>query len=146
METICGVRCDEGCPFSKDCKGCAETGGRPFGGSCVAAEYIKAGGKEKYEEFKKLLLAEVNGLLAGCGAPEAEKLWELPGWYVDLAYRLPSGREASFLDGSKIYLGAQIEAPGLERCWGVVADMDFILVCSYGEGGSDPELLAYRKR
>ena len=32
------------------------------------------------------------------------------------------------------------------RCFGVLANMDFILVCAYGEGGADPELLLYKKR
>ena len=28
----------------------------------------------------------------------------------------------------------------------VLACMDFILICTYGEGGSDPELVLYKKR
>ena len=47
--TICGADCSI-CGYSKGCKGCTETDGRPFGGSCVAAEYIKTGGTEAYEE------------------------------------------------------------------------------------------------
>ena len=51
-----------------------------------------------------------------------------------------------FLDGTKVYLGAQIEAPGLGVCYGVVADTTFILVCSYSVNGSEPELIVYKKR
>ena len=32
------------------------------------------------------------------------------------------------------------------RCFGVLANADFILVCTYGENGADPELLLYKKR
>ena len=145
MKTICGAKCEE-CDFSRTCGGCEATCGRPFGGSCVAAEYIKAHGREEYAEFKKTLLGEINSLLSACGMPEANALYELPGFYVDLAFPLPSGEKKGFLDGKKVYLAAQIELDGTERCCGVVADTEFMLVCSYGEGGSEPELLAYKAR
>ena len=32
------------------------------------------------------------------------------------------------------------------RCFGVVANMEFLLVCTYGEYGANPELLVYKKR
>ena len=54
MKTICGADCGK-CPFREECRGCAATCGRPFGGTCVTAEYIKAGGVEKYREFKQVL-------------------------------------------------------------------------------------------
>jgi hypothetical protein len=145
MKTICGANCDK-CSFKASCKGCEETCGRPFGGSCTAAEYIRAHGREEYEEFKKTLLGEVNGLLGEFGAPAAEALHELPGSYVNLAYPLPGGEKASFLDGKKVYLAAQVELGEGDRCCGAVADTEFILVCRYGEGGSEPELLAFRSR
>ena len=31
-------------------------------------------------------------------------------------------------------------------CYGVVANVEFILVCTYREGGADPKLIAFRKR
>lgn len=145
MDTICGANCAE-CAFKDSCRGCAATCGKPFGGSCVAAEYIRIGGREKYAEFKALLLGEVNALLEANGIPRAEKLYELPGSFVDLAYPLPSGKAVKFLDGSKVYLGAQIEFADLGVCYGVVADTTFILVCSYSVDGSEPELVAYKKR
>ena len=145
MSTICGANC-ENCGFRANCAGCAATCGHPFGGNCVAAEYIKVGGKEEYAAFKQKLLKEVNELLAANEIPSAEALYELPGSFVNLSYPLPNGETAKFLDDRNIYLGAQIEAAGSEVCFGVVADMGFILVCSYGDGGSSPELLVYRKR
>jgi hypothetical protein len=141
--TLCGANCGE-CGFKENCRGCEPTGGRPFGGECVAAEYIKAGGREKYAEFKSALLGEINSLLGSNGLPLADGLCELAGFYVNLAYPLPSGETIKLLDDKKIYLGAQIECGDL--CFGVIADTTFILVCSYSLNGSEPELLLYKKR
>lgn len=35
---------------------------------------------------------------------------------------------------------------GIERCYGVVADERFILVCEYGCNGADPEIIVYKRR
>lgn len=145
MMNYCGADCGN-CPFSRNCRGCLATCGSPFGGKCVAAEYIKIGGRPAYEEFKKLLVEEINGILEAEEIPRASGLNELPGSFVNLAYRLPNGASVKFLDDRNVYLGTQIELPDNERCIGVIADTTFILVCSYGEGGSDPELILYRKR
>ena len=144
-ETICGADC-EGCISQATCPGCAATCGRPFGGDCIAAQYIKVGGREKYAEFKKDLLSELNALLSANGLPEAAALYELAGSFVNLAYPLPSGESVKLLDDKKIYLVTQIEIPGEPFCFGAVASMDFILVSRYGENGADPELLLYKKR
>ncbi|MBR5095342.1 MAG: helix-turn-helix domain-containing protein [Oscillospiraceae bacterium] len=99
-----------------------------------------------FEALKKRLVEEVNAL-AIPGMPQVEKLNALVGSYVNLTYPLPGGATARFLDERTTYLGTQLEgAPGEGRCFGVVANVDFILICSYGEGGSDPELLLYKKR
>ena len=79
--------------------------------------------------------------------PRVEKLNALVGKYVNLEYRLPGGQKARFLDDRKTYLGNQLESEIVEGlCFGVLANMDFILIGSYGEGGADPELLLYKKR
>ncbi len=145
MNTICGANCDR-CRFKDDCRGCAATCGKPFGGTCVAAEYIKAGGVEKYHEFKRILLAEVNALLKANGIPAAKQLNELAGSFVNLPYPLPNGRAVQMLDDRKVYLGTQIEFADLGICYGVAADTDFILICSYSVDGSEPELIVYQKR
>ena len=36
--------------------------------------------------------------------------------------------------------------PGSDRCYGLIADESFLLVCEYGENGTDAELIAYKKR
>lgn len=145
MSTICGANCD-GCTYSENCKGCEQTCGRPFGGTCVAAEYIKVGGREAYTQFKQNLLNEINSLLEANDIPKAEALYELPGAFVNLACPIPNGDAVKFLDDKKIYLGTQIEFADLGVCYGVVADTGFILVCSYSVDGSQPELITYKKR
>ena len=145
MSTYCGANCEE-CPSKVKCRGCVETGGSPFGGRCVAAEYIKVGGLEAYQEFKQKLLDEVNALLAAEGLGPVGGLVELVGRYVNLAYPLPSGEKVKLLNDSNVYLGALIELKDLGVSCGVVADTSFILICSCGGDGTAPELIAYHRR
>ena len=83
MKSLCGANCDE-CKMKDECKGCEATCGHPFGGRCVAAEYIKTGGRAAYDEFKNKLLGEINGLLNGEGLPLVDRLYELSGAMVNL--------------------------------------------------------------
>ena len=145
MESLCGADCSN-CPFKENCKGCAQTCGSPFGGKCIAAEYIKVGGDAAYRAFKSSLLAEINALLRALDIPETDALFELSGQYVNLPYPLPSGESVKFLDDKNIYLGCQIEFGDLGVCYGVVADTSFILVCRYSVDGSMPEIVAYKTR
>ena len=145
MKTICGADCGK-CPFREECRGCVKTCGKPFGGACVAAEYIRVGGMEQYLAFKRVLLDEVNTLLKVNDLPAADGLNELLGSFVNLPYPLPSGEAVRFLDDKKIYLGTQIGFADQGVCYGVVADTTFILICRYSVNGSEPELIAYRKR
>ena len=79
--------------------------------------------------------------------PRLEKLNALVGGYVNLAYPLPGGKSAKFLDDGTTYLGNQLQSErDAERCFGVLANADFILICTYGKDGADPELLLYKKR
>ena len=59
---------------------------------------------------------------------------------------MPSGEKVKLLNDKNIYLGAQIEFANLGICYGVVADTGFILICSYGRDGQEPELIVYRRR
>lgn len=100
----------------------------------------------QFEEFKKKLIDEINDLHIE-GMPKLEKLNALVGKYVNLEYRLPSGMYVKFLNDETTYLGNQLEAEfDIDRCFGVLANMDFIMVCTYGAEGADPELLLYKKR
>ena len=100
----------------------------------------------QFETFKRQLIDEINALNID-GMPRVEKLTALVGSFVNLAYPLPGGMSAKFLDDAKTYLGAQLEpAFGGDRRFGVVACMEFILVCTYEGDGVNPELVLYRKR
>ena len=100
----------------------------------------------EFEAFKRKLIEEINNLHIE-GMPRLDKLNALVGRYVNLAYRLPSGADVKFLDDSTTYLGNQLEPEfGGDRCFGVLANMDFILISTYGCEGKDPELVLYKKR
>ena len=100
----------------------------------------------KFEELKQQLIQEINALHIE-GMPKVEKLNALVGSYVNLAYRLPNGHTVRFLNDNTTYLGNQLPCEfGGERCFGVLANMDFILVCTYEEDGENPELVIYKKR
>ena len=100
----------------------------------------------QFEAFKKQLIDEINALGIE-GMPKVEKLNALVGRYVNLSYRLPGGVEARFLDDGTTYLGTQLESElGGDRCFGVLANMEFILVSTYEKDGVNPELVLYKKR
>ncbi|MBP3591939.1 MAG: helix-turn-helix domain-containing protein [Clostridia bacterium] len=108
--------------------------------------YEELGGDEKFAEFKKQLIREFNALHIE-GMPEVTTLNYLVGGYINMEYTLPSGERVKFLDDNATYLGYQLESEyGDGRCFGIAASMDFLLVCTYGEGGEDPELIVYKKR
>ena len=108
--------------------------------------YKELGDNGEFEKFKQQLIQEINDLKIE-GMPKVEKLSALVGSFVNLEYRLPGGAIVKFLDDQTTYLGNQLESEfGGNRCFGVLANMDFILICTYGEGGSDPELVLYKKR
>ena len=100
----------------------------------------------QFEQFKHQLMDEINALHID-GLPRVEKLNALVGKYVNLAYPLPSGMSVKFLNDETTYLGNQLESEfGGSRCFGVLANMDFIMVSTYGAEGADPELVLYKKR
>lgn len=144
MKALCGLDCGE-CDFNQNCKGCAETNGRPFGGECVAAECYKSGGESCFQMYKTRLINEFNAL-GIAGMPVITTLCSLGGAYVNLEYTFPSGEKIKLLDDTKVYLGYQVEKENSDRCYGLVADNDYLLVCEYGCNGADPEIVVYKKR
>ena len=109
-------------------------------------QYKHLGGAEKFDEFKSKLINEINALHVE-GMPKVERLNALVGGYINLEYRLPNGKIVKFLDDNATYLGNQLECEfGGDRCFGIAANMDFILVCTYEENGENPELVVYKKR
>ena len=108
--------------------------------------YEELGDGGKFEEFKRHLIEEINALNIE-GMPKVEKLNALVGSYVNFAYRLPNGNTVKFLEDNATYLGNQLECVfGGERCFGVLANMEFILVCTYEKNDVNPELIIYKKR
>ncbi|MBQ8942710.1 MAG: helix-turn-helix domain-containing protein [Firmicutes bacterium] len=107
-------------------------------------EQLSDGGE--FEAFKQTLIDEINALHIE-GMPNLDKLITLAGSDVNLSYRLPNGSTVKFLDDNAAYLGNRLECGfGGERYFGVLANMDFILVCTYEKSGEDPELVIYKKR
>ena len=108
--------------------------------------YENLGGAEAFAQYKQTLMDEFNDLHID-GMPKVEKLNALVGKYINLAYRLPNGKTVKFLDDQATYLGNQLECEfGGDRCFGIAANMDFLLVCTYEENGKNPELVVYKKR
>ena len=108
--------------------------------------YKELGGDGNFEQFKKQLIEEINALNIE-GMPKLTKLNALVGGYVNLEYRLPNGKMMKFLDDNTTYLGNQLECEfGGERCFGVIANIDFIMVATYEANVENPELVIYKKR
>lgn len=108
--------------------------------------YSSLGGDKKFTEFKAQIIEEFNALHIE-GLPKIESLNVLSGRFINLEYMLPNGKSVKFLDDNAAYLGNQLACEfGGERCFGIAANMDFLLVCTYEENGSDPELIIYKKR
>ena len=109
-------------------------------------KYNHLGGAEKFEEFKQQLISEFNDLHIE-GMPKVKKLNVLGGRSINLEFRLPNGQTVKFLDDNATYLGNQLACEfGGDRCFGIAANMDFLLVCTCEENGENPELVVYKKR
>lgn len=109
-------------------------------------KYEELGDNGEFEEFKRKLIEEINNLHIE-GMPKLEKLNALVGGYVNLEYTLPGGAKVKFLNDNTTYLGNQLESEIVEGlCFGVLANMDFILVCTYEAEGKNPELILYKRR
>ena len=99
-----------------------------------------------FEALKEQLIKEINALHIE-GMPEVKNLNALVGKYVNLEYPLPGGMKVRFLDDRTTYLGNQLESTGREGlCYGVLANAEFILVCTYENQGNNPQLILYKKR
>lgn len=99
---------------------------------------------EKLLRIKNTLIDEFNSL--GIKEINLSDLNLLSGSYINLEYTLPNGQKVKLLEDDKMYLGNQIEIEGNERCYGVAADENYLLVCEYGCNGSDPEIVIYKRR
>ena len=144
MLSICGRDCCPACSRKEECGGCQNVQGHPFGGTCIAAEYIQQGGMEEFLRFKNALISEFNAL--GIEGLAVGDLHLLNGFFINLEYPLVNGQRVKLLEDHRIYLGNQIEIPDNDRCYGLAADDRYMLVCQYGCNGKNPEIILYKKR
>jgi len=49
-------------------------------------------------------------------------------------------------DDRCVYLGNQLPKKNSDRCYGLTADERYLLVCEYGEGGADAEIVVFARR
>ena len=94
--------------------------------------------------MKEQLIRAFNAL----GIPDMDtvtELHELRGSFVNLEYPLPSGQRVKLLDDDKTYYGNELHRKGSIRCYGLAADEKYLLVCEYGDGGADPEIVVYKR-
>ena len=149
MKTICGYDCKDCDIYKKKCKGCNETKCSPFGKKCWIANYIEIGEEKALESLKKQLIDEFNSLHIE-GMPKITDLYALHGEYINLEYELPNGKKVKFLDDTDTYFGNQVECEfndeDNKKCFGLACNMKFLLVCEYGENGSNPEIVIYKRR
>ena len=149
MKALCGANCED-CEIYKSnkCEGCNNTNGCPFGKKCWIHKYIEVGGKESFDELKKELIDEFNSLNID-GMPVIADLYPLQGSYVNLEYPI-NNNKVILLNDKESYLGNQVESiyndGSFNKCFGLVANMTFLLVCTYDEGGLNPEIIIYKKR
>lgn len=138
MLTYCGIDCCKECDRLLECGGCEQCQGHPFGGSCVAER------NKDFPFLKRRLIEEINTL--GIEGLAVADLNLLTGFYVNLSYPLANGSTVQFLKDNDIYLGNQVEQADSDRCYGIVANEDFILICEYGSNGSNPEIVLFKRR
>lgn len=149
--SICGLDC-AGCSMKDSCRGCAATGGKPFGGACMVAACCTKRSDHKCGDFsrnvcllKQRLIAEFNEL-GIADMPAVTDLYALVGSFVNLEYLLPGGQAVKFWDDTRIYLGNQLPKIGTDRCYGLTADENYLLVCEYGENGADAQIVVFKRR
>ncbi len=174
MNTLCGLDCNE-CGYNGSCGGCVATGGRPFGGTCVVGlccgqKSCKNHGQVFYGgcELMRRIVDEVNSLDID-GLDKIDSLNLLVGSDINIGFTLPSGQKVKFWDDNRVYFGTQVEKRQNRACgnnnsgctarqdscrtgdnagrryFGLVADEKYLLICEYGENGSDAEIILFMK-
>lgn len=94
--------------------------------------------------MKEQLIKEFNKLGIE-GMPEVKELHEGKGNFVNLNFPLPCGKTVKFWDDEKTYYINQLEKKDSDRCYGLTADEKYLLVCEYGNGGSDAEIVVFKR-
>lgn len=148
MKTICGLDCSD-CSKKDSCPGCETVGS---GGKCVIYACAQKGSCKSCRPFepncgeKKKLIKEFNDLHIEGMEEIKDRMNALFGHFINLEYTLPSGQKVKLWDDQRIYWGNQVEKKGSDRCYGLTADENYLLVCEYGENGADPEIVCFKRR
>lgn len=87
-------------------------------------------------EFNKLGIADME---------EVKELHEGKGSFVNLEFPTPCGQFVKLWDNDKTYYINQLEKRDSARCYGLTADEKYLLVCEYGEGGCDAEIVVLKR-
>lgn len=77
--------------------------------------------------------------------PRITELYEGKGSFVNLDFPLPNGSSVRFWNDDETYYINQLEKQGSSRCYGLTANEKYLLVCEYGDGGSDPEIVVFKR-
>ncbi len=88
------------------------------------------------EKFNSLGIADM---------PKLTKLYGHKGDFVNIECKLPNGEIAKILDDNKMYYVAELPKINSERCYGLVTDKKQIAVFEYSKGGTDAELVIWKK-
>lgn len=94
--------------------------------------------------MKERLIKEFNKL----GIADMEEVTELhtgKGDFVNLDFSLPCGQVVKLWDDKKTYYINQLEKKGSARCYGLTADEKYLLVCEYGDGGTNAEIVVFKR-
>lgn len=140
--SLCGADCVN-CPMREGCSGCRESNGHPFGEKCMVAACCERG-DDVLCQLKKNLLVAFNALHIN-GMPQVTELYALRGAFINMPFTLPDGKQVTFWNDNKIYLGNQLPKANSDRCYGIAADETHLMVCEYGENGADAELLLFKR-
>lgn len=141
-ESICGIDCGK-CELRGTCNGCAKTKGRPFGGECVVAMCFKEG-EDVLCSFRKDLITAFNTLNIQ-DMEEVTELNALKGSFINIEYALPNGQVVKFWDDNRIYLGNQLRKQDGERCYGLIADENYLMVSEYSGYGDDAKIVVFKR-
>jgi len=79
------------------------------------------------------------------GMPEVTELHLLKGDFINLSYTFPSGQTVKLWDDASSYYGAELCKAGSDRCYGLTAGDTYLLVCEYGNNGSDAEIVVLQR-
>ncbi len=93
---------------------------------------------------KEFLIQAFNKLKIPDMEPVSQ-LHELKGSFINLEYTLPGGQKVKLWNDEKTYYGAELCKQGSDRCYGLTAGDGYLLVCEYGENGSDAEIVIFRR-